>query len=448
MAAETSCARGTTLARMPMLKTLFWGSAAALAWTHAGYPLADGALARVRERRIGKDPAAEPSVAVIVSAYNEETVIDRRLANLLALDYPGDRLEIVVASDASSDRTNELVEAGAAHEPRVRLLDCPRGGKVAAQDRAVRETTSDVVAFSDANATWAPDALRHLVANLADPDVAYVCGRLRLLEPSGRRPRGPVRLRPAAARGRGGLEPRGPLLALRALAPRAGVTPRLGHGRERLDRRAAPRRLRRGRPALGARPPLPLPDGAGGPPRGLRARRARVRAADADERGRVRPQGADVRALLGDHAARRDAAAAAARLPRLGDLASRAPLRQRGAPPRAPRNEPRARADRLAVRARPPRPARRARRLRRRHPDRAVLRLRHVGDRPGALELPPPRGSGHLGGRRGDPLNRALDVTLAGLGLVVASPLLAVAALAAQLQDGRAVPLRTRAGWE
>ena len=170
---------------MPVLKTLFWGSAAALAWTHAGYPLAAGALARVRERRIGKDPAAEPSVAVIVAAYNEEAVIERRLDNLLALDYPGDRLEIVVASDASSDRTNELVEAVAAREPRVRLLDCPRGGKVAAQNRAVRETTSEVVAFSDANATWAPDALRHLVASLADPDVAYVCGRLRLEDAAG-----------------------------------------------------------------------------------------------------------------------------------------------------------------------------------------------------------------------------------------------------------------------
>ena len=170
---------------MPVLKTLFWGSAAALAWTHAGYPLAAGALARVRERRVAKDTAAEPAVTVIVAAYNEEPVIERRLDNLLALDYPGDKLEIVVASDASDDRTNELVEAVAAREPRVRLLDCPRGGKVAAQDRAVRETTSDVVAFSDANATWAPDALRHLVANLADPDVAYVCGRLRLEDAAG-----------------------------------------------------------------------------------------------------------------------------------------------------------------------------------------------------------------------------------------------------------------------
>ena len=170
---------------MSVAKTLFWGSAAALAWTHVGYPLAAGALARVRERRVAKDPSAEPSVSVIVAAYNEEAVIERRLENLLALDYPSDRLEIVVASDASSDRTDELVEALAAREPRVRLLACPRGGKVAAQDRAVRESSADVVAFSDANATWAPDALRRLVANLADPEVAYVCGRLRLEDAAG-----------------------------------------------------------------------------------------------------------------------------------------------------------------------------------------------------------------------------------------------------------------------
>jgi cellulose synthase/poly-beta-1,6-N-acetylglucosamine synthase-like glycosyltransferase len=168
-----------------VLKTLFWGSLGALAWTHIGYPLAAGALARVRTRPVHGDPGAEPTVSVIVAAYNEEAVIERRLENLLELDYPREKLEIVVASDASSDRTNELVREVAAREPAVRLLDCPRGGKVAAQDRAVRETTGDVVAFSDANATWAPDALRRLVTALADPDVAYVCGQLRLLTAAG-----------------------------------------------------------------------------------------------------------------------------------------------------------------------------------------------------------------------------------------------------------------------
>jgi cellulose synthase/poly-beta-1,6-N-acetylglucosamine synthase-like glycosyltransferase len=117
---------------------------------------------------------------VIVAAHDEEDVIARRLENLLALDYPAELVEIVVASDASTDRTDAIVEELAAREPRVRLVRAPRGGKVAAQNLAVAQTESEVVAFSDANATWAPDALRLLVRALADPDVAYVCGRLRL----------------------------------------------------------------------------------------------------------------------------------------------------------------------------------------------------------------------------------------------------------------------------
>jgi cellulose synthase/poly-beta-1,6-N-acetylglucosamine synthase-like glycosyltransferase len=164
---------------VPLAKTLFWGALGALAWTHVGYPLAAGLAARVRPRPVrGRD--WQPRVAVIVAAHDEAAVIERRLENLLALDYPADRLDVVVASDDSADGTDELVEAVAEREPRVRLLRCPRGGKVAAQNRAVRETNGDVVAFSDANATWAPDALRQLVAPLADPDVAYACGRLRL----------------------------------------------------------------------------------------------------------------------------------------------------------------------------------------------------------------------------------------------------------------------------
>ena len=166
---------------MLAIKALFWLSLGALLWTHALYPLAAAALARVRTRRV-RQAEIEPTVSAIVAAYNEESVIERRLENLLALDYPAGKLELVVTSDASTDRTHELVEriAGRVGGDRVRLIVNPRGGKVAAQNRAVRETSSDVVAFTDANATWAPDALRRLVANFADPDVAYVCGQLVL----------------------------------------------------------------------------------------------------------------------------------------------------------------------------------------------------------------------------------------------------------------------------
>jgi cellulose synthase/poly-beta-1,6-N-acetylglucosamine synthase-like glycosyltransferase len=162
-----------------LARGVFWGSAAAIGWTHVGYPLAAAFLARLRERPVRGDDV-EPTVAVIVAAHDEETVIARRLENLRALDYPADRLEVVVASDGSTDRTEELAESAGA-----RVVRSERGGKVQAQNRAVRETTGEVLAFSDANATWAPDALRRLVRAFADPQVAYVCGRLSLQEPDG-----------------------------------------------------------------------------------------------------------------------------------------------------------------------------------------------------------------------------------------------------------------------
>src|SRR5439155_6785080 len=152
------------------LRTVFWGSLAGLAWTHAGYPRAAAALARAHQRPIRKDEAAaKPDVTVVVAAHNEERVIRRRLENLLELDYPPERLEVVVASDGSTDATKAIVAEIAAADPRVRLLDLPRAGKVAAQDAAVAATSAPAVAFSDANATWAPDALARLVSVLADP---------------------------------------------------------------------------------------------------------------------------------------------------------------------------------------------------------------------------------------------------------------------------------------
>ena len=167
-----------------LAKAVFWGSLGALAWTHAGYGVAMSILARVRPRPVARDEIT-PSVTLVVSAHDEEAVIGRRLENLLELDYPAERLRIVVASDGSTDRTNEIVEEVAAREGRVELLRCPREGKVAAQHRAVRGANSDVLAFTDANTEWRRDALRTLVRNLADDEVGYVCGQLRLESPDG-----------------------------------------------------------------------------------------------------------------------------------------------------------------------------------------------------------------------------------------------------------------------
>jgi cellulose synthase/poly-beta-1,6-N-acetylglucosamine synthase-like glycosyltransferase len=161
------------------MRKVFWGSLAALAWTHVGYPAAAAVAARIAPKPVRRKDIL-PTVTIVVAAHNEEDVIGRRVENLLQLDYPTGDVGIVVASDASTDRTHEIVREIAAREPRVVLLECPRGGKVAAQNLAVSQSDADVVAFSDANATWAPDALRLLVRAFADPEVAYVCGRLVL----------------------------------------------------------------------------------------------------------------------------------------------------------------------------------------------------------------------------------------------------------------------------
>jgi cellulose synthase/poly-beta-1,6-N-acetylglucosamine synthase-like glycosyltransferase len=167
-----------------VVRVLFWASLAGIVWTHLGYPLVAALLARIRTRTVRKADVT-PGVTVIIPAHDEESVIATRLDNLLALDYPAEQLEILVVSDGSTDRTDEIVQEHAARDPRIRLLALSRGGKLAALNRAVGESARDVVAFSDANSSWAPDALRKLVRNLADEDVAYVCGKLRLERPDG-----------------------------------------------------------------------------------------------------------------------------------------------------------------------------------------------------------------------------------------------------------------------
>jgi cellulose synthase/poly-beta-1,6-N-acetylglucosamine synthase-like glycosyltransferase len=174
---------------MILLEVIFWAAAAFIVWTHVGYPLFVAFLARVRPRPVRR-AEVEPTVLLVIAAHDEQDGIEATVRGMLALDYPAERFSVVVASDGSTDRTDEIVSALEAESGgRVSLLRCPRGGKVTAQDRAVRETggqgASEILAFSDANGSWEPDALRRLVANFADPNVAYACGNLRLRRADG-----------------------------------------------------------------------------------------------------------------------------------------------------------------------------------------------------------------------------------------------------------------------
>jgi cellulose synthase/poly-beta-1,6-N-acetylglucosamine synthase-like glycosyltransferase len=173
----------TTLAAI-----LFWLSAGAIAYTHLGYPLLLMGLAWVKVERRSTKPRVKgtsaetlPTVSLIVPAYDEEEVIAEKVANALALDYPRDRLQVIVASDGSSDATAERARAAGASL----VLELPAGGKVAALNAAAKQAAGEILAFSDANSVWARDALRRLVAPFVDPAVGYVCGQVRFLDPDG-----------------------------------------------------------------------------------------------------------------------------------------------------------------------------------------------------------------------------------------------------------------------
>jgi cellulose synthase/poly-beta-1,6-N-acetylglucosamine synthase-like glycosyltransferase len=161
------------------LEVVFWLSAALILWTQVGYAAAlaalDRALPRRAQRASGVAPAGEPPrLSLIVAAHDEERVIEARVKNARELDYPGERLEVIVACDGCSDRTAELArEAGA-----DLVLELPRGGKIRAQDAAVESARGEIVAFSDANALWDAGAARELTAAFEDPRVGYACGQV------------------------------------------------------------------------------------------------------------------------------------------------------------------------------------------------------------------------------------------------------------------------------
>lgn len=166
----------------------FIAFAGAVLYAYALYPLALAALS------LGRKPAAPPadppdgslpSVTLLIAALDEEAIIAEKIENSLLLDYPRGKLRVVVVSDGSTDRTDEIVRR---FEPRgVGLFRVePRRGKSVARNAAVEAAAGDVLVMSDANAMYEPDAIRKLARHFADPSVGAVCGELRLMRGSGK----------------------------------------------------------------------------------------------------------------------------------------------------------------------------------------------------------------------------------------------------------------------
>ncbi|HXJ06028.1 MAG TPA: glycosyltransferase family 2 protein [Candidatus Acidoferrum sp.] len=165
-----------------IIEATFWTSAAFLLYDYGGYPILLALLTRFSSRRESLATSLElPAVTLLISAYNESLVMEEKLKNSLAIDYPRDRLEVMVVSDCSDDGTDDLVRSHA--QSGVRLVrQRERLGKTAGLNLAVPMAGGEILVFSDANAIYRNDAIRQLVRHFSDSRVGYVVGNARYVE--------------------------------------------------------------------------------------------------------------------------------------------------------------------------------------------------------------------------------------------------------------------------
>jgi len=155
---------------------VFWFSLLALVYAFIGYPLIVRLAAALWGRKTLKDENHTPTVSVLLSVYNEEQVIRQKIENFLQLDYPEDRIELLVISDGCSDQTEEIVHSFASDRVRL-LIQEERGGKTLALNRGALEAKGEIFVFTDANSMFRPDSVRKLMDSFADPAVGLVSGR-------------------------------------------------------------------------------------------------------------------------------------------------------------------------------------------------------------------------------------------------------------------------------
>lgn len=166
-----------------MAQVVFWVALALVVYTYVGYSFVIFALASVFRNPV-KRASIEPKVTFLITAYNEEKNIANKIEQTLSLDYPADKLELIVASDGSTDRTDDIVRGFA--DRGVRLIRVEgRVGKTATQNEAVRQATGDIIIFSDATTRYEQSAIRHIVQNYFDPTVGAVSGRYEYYNPTG-----------------------------------------------------------------------------------------------------------------------------------------------------------------------------------------------------------------------------------------------------------------------
>lgn len=164
------------------MKILFWMSTLLLFYSYLFYPLLVTIWANLLPNRRQRDDTLMPSITMLVSAYNEEEHIADKIDNFRNLDYPDELKELLIGSDGSSDRTNEIITSAAEGNIRCFCYDS-RSGKAAVLNRLVKEAKGEILVFSDANTMYQPDAIKKLVRHFADEKTGGVNGRLYLINP-------------------------------------------------------------------------------------------------------------------------------------------------------------------------------------------------------------------------------------------------------------------------
>lgn len=167
-----------------LFEVIFWLCVTAILYVYFGYPILLSILSKLRPALAVQKANITPTVSLIIAAYNEEKVIARKIENCLALDYSRDRLEIIVASDGSTDSTNKIVRGFASQGVKLVALN-PNQGKSSAQNRAVAEAGGDILFFTDANVMLRPDAVKKIVSNFEDERVGCVVGKVTYLNEGG-----------------------------------------------------------------------------------------------------------------------------------------------------------------------------------------------------------------------------------------------------------------------
>lgn len=165
---------------MLIIKSMFWITGFFLLYVFIGYPVLLGFLSLVKRMPLMSDDNYLPTVSLIIAAYNEEAVIGEKIENSLKLDYCREKLEIIVFSDASSDKTDEIVESYGSHGIKLVRIE-GRKGKTYCQNEVAKMAQGKILVFSDANSMYEPDAIRKLVRNFADRNIGCVSGELRYI---------------------------------------------------------------------------------------------------------------------------------------------------------------------------------------------------------------------------------------------------------------------------